>query len=873
MRKGLIFGVGGNSQEVTELTHKVDQVDAELGGLAGALAYKDHFFQSGFRDEDGIYKAIPQEKRLPKLIAIGDTFQEAMTFGRDNPDELQNIAQANQIAIEVALGTRQPDGTKVDDSQLPHTFNVELPVGYYPIIGDLDLPPCVGRFYGLGSMLRRKGIHIDGSQALRSIVEYGTCLFVVGANDESGIRTQCCSSRIGYFTLHGGLKPAGSGGHGLIEGHTPPIQEASAAASLTNQAAALSNPYTQNRFGEPVVHAGLTSFITAANGDTEITIPVGSYNDQYLIVDDDSIDIPLVRYVRAYDAEGTEIARLAMSGSKLGGGNRFRFEDGECTSRPARDSEGNVLATEQRVYHKPFDPQLDTETIVVVPQGLPPETVTVDVSLYNLVYHHTYQMLMYPFLNGKFSVIARQHANHFESITVTDMPWNGWLLVDGFCNRHVAIVCRNNKLDGFHAPAGYEDCMHNTFDACASINNDGWGVYLREPFKTSHGSDNAWPDANGNFIVHRKRTYTASLNDLGNFDTYGNRGGAFYFGADSNHLVTGSAEHHFDSHHIDIFGTRDDRHRGDWNPLRWAGYVVFAALSRQNVINMNSTPTDTRRVLFCRWRNHLQTPANNNPDSNIFAAEYCNHYIHPRPDDLGPLVNLLAPSYSSLMFTQYWENDRLTDGNVNKGGSGFIDLLASWSKFNTLLFSPHLYSASPKANFEDSQLNVVFSSQDALTEVAKKGRVTLSADQLGIAGQYATDNMYMGTVYWNATNDMIAAGESKVVAASITENGSGFDIENLDLSRPSLSVCYIEDAQTKVSNGGVDYDQPLPDTLIIQTPRISRYQNAENEWKLRVQFELYNAGDTAFVGNGVDSERYRFAFRFETHIRNNTVLN
>lgn len=46
MRKGLIINVSGpgESQDVSELTQKVEQVDAEVGGLAGALAYQDYFF-------------------------------------------------------------------------------------------------------------------------------------------------------------------------------------------------------------------------------------------------------------------------------------------------------------------------------------------------------------------------------------------------------------------------------------------------------------------------------------------------------------------------------------------------------------------------------------------------------------------------------------------------------------------------------------------------------------------------------------------------------------------------------------------------------------------------------------------------------------
>ncbi|WP_283130778.1 hypothetical protein [Enterovibrio norvegicus] len=876
MRKGLIINVSGpgESQDVSELTQKVEQVDAEVGGLAGALAYQDYFFQSGYRDEDGSYKVIPQEKRLPKLRSIGATFLDAKAFGSSNPEELQEIARANQHAIEVALGTRHPDGAKVEDAALPHTFNVELPIGYFPIVGDLDLPPCVGRFYGLGSMLRRKGLYVGNTQALRSISEFGTCLFIVGENSESGIRTQCCSSRVGYFTIHGGLKPEGSGGHGVIEGYTPPIEAAALLTSKSDQAAALPNPFTQNRFAEPVVHQGVTSFATAENGDTHITVPAGSYSDQYPIVSDDSIDIPLVRYVRAYDSEGNELARYAMAGSKLGGGNRFSFEDGDCTARPKRNEDGDVLASESRVYHQPFDPLNDLHTTVVVPGGLPAQTATVDVSFYHLEYHETYKMLMFPFLHGKFSVAARQHANHFESITVEAMPWNGWMLVDGFCNRHVGIVSRYNKLDGFHAPAGYEDYMHNTFEACLAVNNSGWGVYIREPFKTAVNHGNAWPNDSGDFIAHIKRTYTASLNDLGNFDTYGNRGGAFYFGADSNKLVTGSAEHHYDSNNIDIFGTRTDKHLGDWNPLRWAGCIVFAALARQNDITMTSTPTDTRRVLFCRWRNTLQATSTNNPDANIYAAELTNHYVHPRPDQYGNLVSTMGPSVSALMFTQYWEHDRLTDGNVNKGGSGgFVDLLATWSKTNTLLFSPFLYPVSPKANFEESVVNVVFSSQDSSTDVAKKGAVTLSADRLGIAGQFATDNIYVGSMYWVATNDTVPAGGRKMIATFISESSGGFKIEELDLTRSSLSIVAIDDVLTQVANGGTDYDEALPVEFVIQTPRIRRYQNGQGSWVLRIEVHLLNTGDSDFVGNGEASQRYRFAYRFETHTRNNTVLN
>ncbi len=89
----------------------------------------------------------------------------------------------------------------------------------------------------------------------------------------------------------------------------------------------------------------------------------------------------------------------------------------------------------------------------------------------------------------------------------------------------------------------------------------------------------------------------------------------------------------------------------------------------------------------------------------------------------------------------------------------------------------------------------------------------------------------------------------------------------------SLSIVAIDDVLTQIANGGTDYDEALPVEFVIQTPRIRRYQNGQGGWVLRIEVHLLNTGDSDFVGNGVASQRYRFAYRFETHRRNNTVLN
>ena len=861
----------GNPQNSkgSEVVDEINNVFTEIEALRKLLDVNDGIYQTGYRTTTGEYKFIAGSKKLVFLESAADNLIDALKAYTDDKVTIKAMAARNQLKIEKAIGIVDDQGNRVSDDNLPQTFNVELPVGYFPIEGDIDLPPCTGAFLGQGAIRRKKALSFNGRPVFNSILEHPTCLLPVGGSDKGGIRTQCGSTRIGGFAIHGGMKETGDGGHGIIEGFTPPIPAYAAASTEAGKAPSKFNPFTQNNFGKPFVYSDITAFADQVDGSTEITVPAkGTYTDAYPIVNDDTVDIPLVRWVRAFDGSGTEIARYANIGQKLGGGIvGINDKNRQCTSKPKS-------AGETRVYHKPIKDG-DTTTTVVVPQGLPAATAKVEVSLYNLVRNETYKMLMMPFISGAFAVAARAQGNIFENILIDSMPWNGMMLVDGAYNQHTCITARNNGLDGFHAPAGYEDFMHNTFDSCAAVNNYGWGLKVREPFKgsTSTRDSNKWPTADGKFLVHRKVTYSASLNDFSNFDTYGNRGGALYMGADSNVITCGGMEHHFDSNNISPFGDSAKKDLGDWNPLRWAGCVVFAAQCRQNSIRVTGTPTDSRRVLMAKWRNTLQTAAPTNPDSNIYVACAANHYTHPRSDQYGSLVDLRPPSFSTLFFTQYAENERTGGEIYNNGGTGIMELMATWAKKDTLVFQPYLYPISPVKNFEDETMDVVFSVQDKNNPVAKKGSVGVSADRIGIVNQTDMTDMFVNSAYWvqsGAKKDIPAGGRVKVsVVLSPTSMRSRATIGNLDLTYMTAHVNYIDDLNDRKSEGGRISNTPVPTYIVIENPTIRRYKNSSGDWRMEVSFNLHNTSTTDYVG--VQNERHRYTVKLTNHQPNRTI--
>lgn len=853
----------------SDVVGELNNVFTEIEAMRKLLDLNDGVYQTGYRTSGGDYHFIAGAKKLVFLESVADNLVDALKAYTDDKVSIKAMAARNQAKIEKAIGTRDAQGNLVGDDNLPQTFNVELPVGYFPIEGDIDLPPCTGAFLGQGAIRRKKALSFNGSPVFNSILEHPTCLLPVGGSDKSGIRTQCGSTRIGGFAIHGGMKDDGDGGHGIIEGFTPPIPAYAAASTEKGKAPSKSNPFTQNNFGKPFVYSGIKAF-QKVNNTTEITVPAkGTYTDATPIVNDDTVDIPLVRWVRAFDSSGAEIARYANIGQKLGGGIvGINDKDRQCTSKPKQ-------AGETRAYHKPIK-DADTTTVVVVPDGgLPDQTDTVEVSFYNLERHKSYAMLMMPFLSGSYSVAARAQGNFFENIVIDSMPWNGMMMVDGAYNQHTCIIARNNGLDGFHAPAGYEDFMHNTFDSCGAVNNKGWGIKLREPFMGSSSAldSNKWPTDAGAFEVHRKMTYTASLNNLSNFDTYGNRGGAMYMGGDSNSLTCGGMEHHFDSNNIDPFGTSAKKDLGDWNPLRWAGCVVFAALCRQNKITVTGTPTDSRRVLMADWKNTYQSPAPTNPDSNRYTACAGNHYTHPRSDVYGSLVDLRPTSFSTLFFTQYAENERAGGNIFNKGGTGIMELMTTWAKKDTLLFQPFLYNISPKKNFENESMQVVFSVQEASNDVANKGFIGVSADRMGLVNQFDKTLLFVNDAFWvqsGAKKDIPAGGRiaiTSTLSSSIMRINE--DIENLDMTYLTTHVNYIDDFKARKAQGGRISNTPIPDHIVVESPKLRRYQNNAGTWLMQISFNLHNTSTADYTG--VQGERHAFNFKVENHAPNRAI--
>lgn len=465
---------------------------------------------------------------------------------------------------------------------------------------------------------------------------------------------------------------------------------------------------------------------------------------------------------------------------------------------------------------------------------------------------------MMPYLSGAYSQSARAQGNEFKNIMVHDMPWNGWMLVDGIFNTHDSITTRYCGLDGWHAPSGYEDYMHSTFRACTAINNKGWGLYLRETEDCSRSSldSRKWPNSDGKFETHRKWTYWAANLDFTNFDLYGNRGGAYYFGSASININAGAMEYHFDAHNVDPFGTSSRKELADWNPVRWIGCVIFGPMALQNTITVSGSPTDARRNTFCVWRNPNETPAPTNADSNIMRAIDRNYYTHPRTDAYGSLVETHTKAISRIAFTQNSERNDAAGDNGNDGGDGILELHGAWSNRDTFLFQPHLYSVSPKSNFEDDQMHVVFSAKDPdIDNAAKQGSVTLSADQVGIAGQNNFTALYKGESIIQMNGRTIPAG-GKYRYVGICGTPAGMDLETVNTDNLMIQ-CSVNFNQDFYDETGT---YPMMDAnLIVGSPQLRKFRNANGDVRLGYYLDIFNPTATDVVYPAVDT-RHRVVY-------------
>ncbi|MDD1780215.1 hypothetical protein LRP49_03280 [Enterovibrio sp. ZSDZ35] len=793
------------------------------------------------------------------LESIGESPEQAKAKWRNDRASVVAMAERNQIKLEQALRLRDAAGDLVPPTKERYDFHVVIGKGYFPIVGNLLIPVGAGTFRGQGCYVRRKSL----PSAFKGVTTHPTALCPIGGSDNNGILTQCGSSRVFDFAISGCLKDEGDGGNGMILGHTPPEPDTvgNAKPNVAQYWAGQPNRMPQKRFGEPQIWTSLTSFnLKNSQGQTEITVPAkGTYSAPKDVLLDDTVDIPLVRWVRAFDANGKEVARYANSGKKLDGKLvGINADDRQTTGRPRKNGE-------TRVYNLPIS-ETDKTTTVIVPLGLPVTTKTVDVSFYNLVTHHSLLSQMTPYLTENFYTNARASYNEFLNIVVEEMPWNGFVGIDGAYNTHIDLMARENGLDGWYFPGGYEDYMHNSFIGCAAVNNEGWGLYLSQPTLASRsGADNnQWPNAEGELVVHRKWTYIASSNDLGNFDGYGNRGGSLYMGASSNSMQTGSMEHHFDSHNIDPFGTSSTAPRADWNPMRWTSLVVFTADSRQNDIVITSTPTDSRRVTYCKARLEHESPSPSNPDSNIYSGLSGNHYCHPRPDTFGSLIDVRPPSIAHLHLTPYDEHERAGgDMQAKPGGPG--ELQGLFSGIRKVLFRPWVYEITPIKNHLPHGWNVVFSAKDKNLPGAGKD-VTLSADALGLAGQHALTTLHFGSHPYNFKGFTIEAGQVKTLLFDIATLSEDFD--NIDMNLLSVGVNYLFDELKKTPGSP---SPKLPASLLLMPARVRLWKNAAGTKKFYVELPVFNTDSKSLSYPSTANQFHYFKIKVETAKIDNAI--
>lgn len=794
-----------------------------------------------------------------ELESIGLSPKQARAKWQKDRNSVIAMAERNQIKLEQALRLRDTNGDPISPTKARYDFHVIMGKGYFPIVGNLLIPTGSGTFRGQGSYVRRKAL----SGALKDVTTHPTALCPIGGSNNDGIYTQCGSSRLFDFAVSGCLKDPGDGGNGIVIGHTPPQPKVAenSAPNTPKYWAGQPNQLPQKRFGIPQVWSGLTRFtLNNGEGDTEIIVPArGTYSDPKEVLLDDKIDVPLVRWVRAFDATGKEVARIANIGKKLDGKMvGIKVSDRQTTSKPSAQGE-------TRVYHRPIK-RADTTTTVVVPGGLPATTKTVEVSFYNLEAHYTLLSQMTPYLPGNFSTTARASYNDFMNIVVDAMPWNGFVGIDGAYNTHINLMARENGLDGWYFPGGYEDYMHNSFIGCAAVNNDGWGLYLSEPTLGSRNpvDDKRWPTPEGKLEVHRQWTYIASSNDLGNFDAYGNRGGAIYMGACSNSMQTGSTENHFDSNQYDPFETSAYDDKADRNPLRWTSLVVFTADSRQNDLVVTSTPTDSRRVTYCKTRLFWETPRASNPDSNIYSGLSGNHYTHPRHDDFGSLVNVRPPSIAHLHLSPYDEHERAAgDLQAQKGGSAELQGLFSGSR--TVLFRPWIYEISSLDNHLPYSWKVMFSAKDKTLPGAGKD-VALLADAIGLAGQHKLNTLHFGTHVHNFKGIVIRPGKVFTLSVDIPLLSQEFD--NVDMNLLNVSVNYLFDEIRKTTGTPAP---KLPASLLVMPARVRLWKNAAGTKKFYLEIPLFNTGSEALSYSDTSDHKHYFKIKIETATADNAI--
>lgn len=925
---------------------------------------------SKFLAEDGSFHLVANDAKFLPLESIGSTLEEAEAYWVSNRADCEAMAARNQLAIEKALGKIDDQGNPIPDDDTNHVFNIELPVGYIPIEGDLIIPPRSGKFLGQGAFRRYKSTpKVGGGNVQSSILEYPTALMPIGGSDKNGVMTQCIGAHVGRFAILGKLKAFNDGGNALMVGHTPPVPDAANSVTPTHFAASMHNHFTQDRFVEPeYATVDSTAVTTQPNGDVHITIPIkGSFSDRRdleNLLADDEIDVPLVRWVRTFDANGKELERWSNIGyhefiwmndpakyndptlpndaarkafklelKNSAGVNGFypvwaaktlvgiNNNNRMTTSDPAKDDQGNIIETE-RVYHLPIG-ENDTTTTIVIPGGFrdevithpsdpaqdvsatPADVVSIEVSLYKLEKFQTMKTQMMPYLGGGWSRAARCQFNIFDSIVLDGMPWNGYVGVDGAYNNHTCISARNNGLDGFFFPGGYEDFMHNSFDSCSAVNNGGWALYLSEAKQGISGlpapelvdGDSGWPTGKvgdvpidpSRFVWHKKLTYTASLNDFSNFDCYGNRGGALYIGADSNTINTGGSEHHFDTHNKDPLGRYDDwvddlgvtrpgvyidtrvgeyerglyngRQFGDWSPLRWFACYAFAAVSRQNDLTITGTPTDTRRCWFAKWVNHRLKPVH--PTSNLYRAIASNHFVHPRQDNYGSLVDVRSKSIANLFLTQYSEHERT--GDILNNGQGIIELVGTFIKKDTYGVMPFLYPISKQENSISANMDWVFTNKHPESP-CPEGLFTLSADALGIVGQTNITMMYVNNVLDQMKGTVLGPGESKVDSV-IVPAVAGFDPETDDISRLICDITYVVD--------DVDDSRTaprLPDYIRPVIQGFERTRNGAGDVRVYVRYAWHNFSATETYTADANDEKHLLVYRLSNHTPNN-VLN
>lgn len=796
------------------------------------------------------------------LESIGSNNTEARQRWLLDREGVMEIAARNQAKLEQALGTRNEVGEWVYNYSSVCHFNVVFGYGYFPILGHLIIPVGSGKFKGQGSYIRRKAVGV-----MPSIEEFASCLLPVGGSDKDAVLTQCGSTQVENFAIAGLLKDEEDGGNGLVIGHSPPIPEnVSPTTPKSSQTywAGQPCPFPQKRFYTPHVWSDMTSFtMDNGNGDSEIIVPHrGEYNTPEEVLEDLTIDIPLVRWVRAFDGSGNEIFRKAnLSTPGVDSTGKKLSTTGRPFTKWSSDTGRRYpVATESKIYHKPIG-ENDTTTTVVVPGGLPADTVTVEVSFYNLKSFPSMQTQMTPYLEGKYYGYARGSYNTFKNIVCSHNKWNGFMLIDGAYNTFELCMGRYNGLDGWFLPGGYEDLMHLSFRSCGAVNNLGWGLYVGGVYRGSHNSldRNKWPDADGNLDVHRKITYVANVNDFGNFDTYGNHGGAIHMGGKSCQMNAAGMEHHYDSNNINPFGTSSQKHMGDWNPLRWAALFVLTAKSNGNVFNVQTTGTDGRRVLFCKYDYPYQTSHPSNPDHQVWDALATNNITVPRQNVYAGNVEARTRSIHLLHLSGWNEQGRIGGDFQSSPQADNRELQGLFSGSTEYLFRPWKYSVTPASTAMADKWMVRFSvKSDRCPGLGQY--VGLAADRIGINNQFVTTRVnfanltaVIGKSNTDNTDTIVQPGQAYMLHFDDFDNVRDGKFKDIELENINCSLSLIEVDPTaddlKWRGDPVDhtYYGKLPEGIMMGNPviKFSKSTNAAGRVFERIGATLYLQNVTA----------------------------